>query len=359
MMVGINYPVPWNVYGIYLGSGNPPGSCPGMDVWPANLARNLAVLRDELGIQVVRLFLLGNAANYGAVAGGRTTLPDALDARVTDQLASMFGAFADAKLLVIPSLIDFKAFGVRKLVGRASKAPTNGCTDRHDIVNDNAIRARFFDQVLRPFLAISKPFRDVLYAWEVQNEPIWNVNEPSLTSLVTDLERTAVGKTRVTRFKMQTFLQEAIDIIERFDVEPRFSATVGHRFVRDLDRFPTGQLRQFHYYPLKLLGLTVVDRTLPAAATTRAFLGEIAAGIHGDPWPELAGADSPQAGTRARVRERLRLAQHKGYQLTLLWPDADGRHPFPGPDPLKFSRAAQDGIKDFHKLPAAASARRA
>lgn len=352
MMVGVNYPVPWNVYGIYLGSGNPPGSCPGMAVWPENLAANLITLRDGLGVQVVRVFLLGNAANYGSVVDGRTTLPEALDPRVTRELQAMFAAFAEAKLLVIPSLIDFKAFGERKVLGQAPRTRTNGCTDRHDIVNDTAIRQRFFEQVLRPFLAVSKPFRSAIYAWEVQNEPIWNVRELSVTSLVTDLERSAVGRTKVSRPAMQTFLQEAVDIIERFEVEPRFDATVGHRFARDLERFPTGRLRQFHYYPLRALGFALLDRTLPDAAITRAFLGEVAAGTHGDSWPELAGADTPRAGARTRVRERLRLAQQKGYGLTLLWPDADG-HTFPGPDPLKFSPAAQDGIKDFLKLPGA------
>ena len=31
MKVGFNYPIPWNVYGIYLGSGNPPGASPRME----------------------------------------------------------------------------------------------------------------------------------------------------------------------------------------------------------------------------------------------------------------------------------------------------------------------------------------
>lgn len=350
MMVGVNYPVPWNVYGIYLGSGNPPGSCPGMDVWPKNLERNLITLRDELGVQVVRVFLLGNAANYGSVSEGRTILPDVLNPRVGRQLEAMLEAFVQTRMLVIPSLIDFKAFGTCKLLAGTSRARTNGCTDRHDIVNDAVTRHRFFDQVLRAFLAISKPFRSAVYAWEVQNEPIWNVSELSPTSVVTNLQRAGVGRTKVRRAAMRTFLQEAIDIIERFDVEPRFSATVGHRFVRDLERFPTGQLRQFHYYPLNVFGIPLVDGTLPDAASSRAFLGEVAAGAHGDPWPELVGADGQSAGTRIRVRERLRLAQHKGYPLTLLWPDADGQNPFPGPDPLKFTLAAQEGIKDFQKL---------
>jgi len=350
MLVGVNYPVPWNVYGIYLGSGNPPGSCPGMGVWPRNLAENLTILRDELGVQVVRIFLLGNAANYGTVVDGRTMLPEALDPGVTRQLRAMFEAFEAAKLQVIPSLIDFKAFGERRVLGQGPVARSNGCTDRHDIVIDPVTRQRFFDQVLRTFLEVSKPFRSAIYAWEVQNEPIWNVRELSLTSLITDLERSAVGSTTIRRSEMQSFLQQAVDIIEHYDVEPRFQATVGHRFARDLERFPTGRLRQFHYYPLRVLGLGLVDRTLPDATITRAFLGEVAAGTHGAPWPELAGADAAHAGARVRVRERLRLARYKGYPLTLLWPDADGHTSFPGPDPLKFSQAAQDGIKDFQKL---------
>src|SRR6187399_338846 len=245
MKVGFNYPVPWNVYGIYLGSGNPPGTSPGMDVWPQNLRTNLSVLKRELGIEVVRMFLLGNAANYGTVSGRTTILPARLDPRVTEQLGEMFQAFADARMLVIPSLIDFKAFGQRQLLKAGPPPCTNGCTDRQAIVNDAATRRGFFDQVLKPFLAISRPFRDVVYAWEVQNEPIWNVTEVRLTSLVTGYQRGVAGGTTVSKPAMRAFLQEAIDIIEGFDVAPRFHATVGHRFRQDLERFPTGTLRQF------------------------------------------------------------------------------------------------------------------
>jgi hypothetical protein len=308
----------------------------------------LGLLKGELGIEVVRIFLLGNAANYGTVSGGRTILPAQLDPRVSEQLGEMFQAFADEDMLVIPSLIDFKAFGQRRVLTTGPPECTNGCTDRHAIVNDATTRRGFFSQVLTPFLTVSRPFRDVVYAWEVLNEPIWNVNEPRLTSLVTRVRRDVVGKTAISKLAMQRFLQEAVDIIEHFDVEPRFKATVGHRFARDLERFPTGKLPQFHYYPLNVLGVTLVDRTLPSAGTTRAFLGEVAAGSHGHPWPELNGADA--ADPRTRVVERLRFAQAKGYPLTLLWPDEDGGSMFPGPDPLKLSPAARAGVVDFQKL---------
>lgn len=369
MMVGFNYPHPWNVYGIYLGSGNPPGSQPGMDVWTTNLKSNLKTLRDDLGIRVVRIFLLGNAANYGSVAPGpivgdvtatgTTTLPTALHPKVSAQLTEMFQAFSDADMLCIPSLIDFKAFGRRVVLRPGPPVVTNGCTNHHDIANDATIRQAFFDQVLRPFLIISKPFRSAVYAWEVQNEPIWNVASVSATTILSPFQLDVAGGATITSSTMRTFLQEAIDIIEGFPVEPRYRATVGHRFKDDLGSFPTGRARQFHYYPLQvtvdvpLVGpqaVVVADRELPKFKDTEAFLGEIASGPrHGSPWPELGGADT--GGTRTRVLERLKHAQSKGYALTLLWPDVEPGAAFPGPDPIKLSADAQNGINDFQKLP--------
>ena len=367
MLVGLNYPHPWNVYGIYLGSGNPAGSQPGMDVWITNLKSNLRVLRDDLGIRVVRIFLLGNAANYGSIVPGpvvrdvtttgRLTLPVALHPKVSNQLTEMFHAFDAADMLCIPSLIDFKAFGRRVVLTPGPRAVTNGCTNRHDIANDATIRRAFFDQVLRPFLALSQPFRRAVYAWEVQNEPIWNVASLSATTLASPFQLDVAGGATIRNATMKTFLQEAIDIIEGFPVEPRYHASVGHRFKADLASLPTGRARQFHYYPVQVsvnvprVGprtLVVADRNLPTFEETRAFLGEIAAGPrHGSPWPELRGADTE--GTRVRVFERLKHARSKGYPLTLLWPDVDPGAAFPGPDPIKLSADAQDGIKDFQR----------
>ena len=368
MMLGLNYPHPWNVYGIYLGSGNPAGSQPGMDTWVTNLRSNLKVLRDDLGIRVVRIFLLGNAANYGSVAPGpvvrdvtitgRMTLPAALHPKVSVQLTEMFQAFDAANMLCIPSLIDFKAFG-RRVVLRPGPPPlTNGCTNRHDIANDPSVRQAFFDQVLRPFLALSQPFRSAVYAWEVQNEPVWNVASLSATTIASPFQLDVAGGATVRSSTMSTFLQEAIDIIEGFPVEPRYRASVGHRFVADLASIPSGSARQFHYYPVQVsanvprLGprtLVVADRQLPTFEETRAFLGEIAAGPReGSPWPELGGRDT--GDTRTRVFERLKLAESKGYELTLLWPDVEPGAMFPGPDPIKLSADAQEGIKDFQRL---------
>jgi len=369
MLIGFNYPHPWNAYGIYLGSGNPPGSQPRMDAWITNLRSNLKILRDDLGIRVVRIFLLGNAANYGSVAPGpvvrdvtttgRMTLPAALHPKVSAQLTEMFQAFDAADMLCIPSLLDFKAFGRRVVLRSDPSVVTNGCTNRHDIANDASVRQAFFARVLQPFLTLSRPFRRAVYAWEVQNEPIWNVASLSATTIASPFQLDVAGGATVRKATMSAFLQEAIDIIEGFPVEPRFRASVGHRFNADLASLPTGSARQFHYYPVQVSvnvprwgrrALIIADRQLPRFEDTRAFLGEIASGPrHGSPWPELGGADT--GGTRTRVFERLRHARSKGYELTLLWPDVEPGAAFPGPDPIKLSLEAQEGIKDFQKLP--------
>jgi hypothetical protein len=122
----------------------------------------------------------------------------------------------------------------------------------------------------------------VIHAWELQNEPVWNTYFGAP-------DHVAGGKT-VERTHMRVFLEEGLDRIRKHKV---FRSTVGHRFVDDLAAFPTGTGRQFHYYPKDVLGVTVVDRTLPDFTTTRAFVGEFGAMgkdangnyPHGHPWP--------------------------------------------------------------------------
>ena len=102
MHVGYNYG-PWNLYGNYLGHPGDWGR-----QWTENLATNLKRLK-EIGIDVIRIFLLGNASNYDTniLSGDRLSDP------VVDQLHKMFKAVKDAKCRIIPSIIDFKAFGHR------------------------------------------------------------------------------------------------------------------------------------------------------------------------------------------------------------------------------------------------------
>jgi hypothetical protein len=336
MRVGFNYPYPWNAYGVYLGSGNPCGSNAALDVWPARLEENLGILRD-LGVSVVRMFLLGNAANYGSVAQHRFTPPAALDARMLDQLGRMFEAFARTGLMVVPSLLDFKAFG------RRLPKVANGCGARSAIVRDATTRTVFIEQLLRPFLSASLPYRAQIHAWEVMNEPVWNVL-PFVPPYV-------AGGRSLGLFELGGFLRELLDVIEGAPFG--FVSTVGHRFARDLRLFPSGTAPQFHFYPARYRGVYVSDRTLPPASATGAFLGEIGAlggdatgkFRHGHPWRELHGEDARDE--TARVSSRLGLARDKGYELTLLWPDVVREPPVGAPDVIKLTPGAQRGIAQF------------
>jgi hypothetical protein len=336
LRVGFNYPYPWNAYGIYLGSGNPCGSNAALDAWPLLLEQNLRQLRD-LGVSVVRLFLLGNAANYGTVSAGGFRPPAALDARVLDQIGRMLEAFARTGLQVIPSLLDFKAFGHRL------SGVENGCGERADIVRVASARAAFIEGALQPLLEASRAYRAQIHAWEVMNEPVWNVL-PFAPSFI-------AGGRSLGLFQLRDFLRELLDVIEGAPFG--FASSVGHRFSRDLSYLPTGSAPQFHFYPARYRGVYLSDRTLPSAASTRAFLGEIGtlgrdgAGRyrHGHPWRELAGED---AGDEAsRVFSRLGLAREKGYTLTLLWPDLLREPPVGAPDVIKLTPGAQRGLAAF------------
>jgi hypothetical protein len=174
------------------------------------------------------------------------------------------------------------------------------------------------------------------------------------------------GGPSLSASEMTTFLTEALALIE---TKHGFTGTVGHRFSGDLDDFPTGKARQFHFYTkaqrIRLMpglpgtvfppqfidfGKVIVkDRTLPPFSETNAFVGEFATSAHeSEPWPELNGADA--GDTRSRVAERLRMIDSKGYALALVWPDPPETV---GPgviDPLKLTPEAQQGIIDFQKL---------
>jgi len=330
--LGLNYPFPWNAYGRYFGRGAPPGSEPELGRWLSELDRNLEVLKGRLGMSVVRLFLLCNGWNYGRLEAGRFVPPSELEGVFIEDLTRCLAIFRARGLKVIPSLFDFKAFG--------RSHACSGCGDRERILSDPWVQRTVLEQTLGKFLAASRPYRDVVLAWEVMNEPIWNVTRLA--------PRSAAGGPTTSAPVMSAFLERAL---ARIDSEG-FGSTVGHRYARDLSRYPSGTMRQFHFYPTGLFGQSVVDRRLPDFDSTRAILGEFgvqAPGEQGELWPELRGAD--RGGTRARTAARLRHVQSKGYRLALLWPDgidgAGGRTVPPGDDPLQLSADAQSGVEDY------------
>jgi hypothetical protein len=345
MELGLNYPYAWNIYGRYFGGGNPPGSEPLIDHWTENLQRNLLTLRDTLGMSVVRIFLLCNAFNYGTAAPGRLEQPRTAPAPMLAHLTRMLEAFAATRMLVIPSIIDFKAFGRYR--------PDNGCGNREAILTNPRERQLFLDEVVKTFAAAAKPYENAVHSLEIMNEPRWNIGALYNPAHI-------AGGLRIPKADMIDFLSRAVQIVN----DQGLPSTVGHRFLGDLRELPTGTRPQFHYYPLRAkrigpIGIprsidpVLKDRSLPRAEVTGAFLGEIGTSAeHGEPWPELHGADA--AETRARVRERLKLARNRNYRLVLLWPDSEGQVfnpglPGGGPDPIHLTSEAQEGVIDFLK----------
>ena len=312
MRVGCNYPWPWNAYGTYFGSRD-------LAFWTTTLDVNLGRLR-ELGVEVVRLFLMGNAWSYGRLDGEVFT-PGGHDPARVDQLDAMLAVFEKHEMAAIPSLLDFKAFH--------RPAGTRGHGGRSAMIADATARAHFFDSVFEPLLQESERHRGAVYAWEVMNEPVWCMVNPLA-------KRTSA---------VRAFLEEGLARVAAHG----FSSTVGHRFARDLDRFPTGSVRQFHYYPrtgLRAL-LPLTEQRLDAHVDTRAILGEFATRLdrsQGDLWPELPASE--QRDPARAVVARLRLVAEKGYGLALVWPDLDGAPVAPA-DPLKLSPGVAAGIREY------------
>lgn len=333
MRVGVNYPWAWNAYGTYFGAGAPPGSRPELDRWTSDFDQNLARLRD-VGVEVVRLFLFCNAHNYGAHRGGRFEHPAALHPRFTEHLALALASCRRRGVQLLPSLLDFKA------LGRAFGA--NGCTGRACLARTEFDRETFLERALTPLVEVCAAERAALHAFEVMSEPTWNLRRVSAPL-------SAAGGRTLTDVEMTEFLEGALQRIEA----AALPSTVGHRFASDLDRFPTGTLRQFHYYPERALGVTFVDRALAPHAVTRAFVGEFGVRAPGEGqgalWPALGGRDA--GDTRTRTRARLEHLASLGYPLALLWPDGtDGRGghaPVGGLDELQFSVGALAGVADF------------
>jgi len=370
MEVGYNYPWPFNRYGTGIGprdlENEPPlGNNSDVAVFrdrvthppEGSLARNLTFLRDELKITKVRMFLLCNAWNYGRrpfVSKGVFFVPD-LHPLFIKHFRDMLEVFAAKEMQILPSLIDFGAFYELDAIGSGGAG-----SGRTEIARGG--RQKFFNTVLKPFLAVSAEpaLRKTIFAWEVVNEPRWPLTNVSLINLLPGVPprpHTHTTGNDLDQQEMSIFIREALDIIEAAG----FASTVGHRFLGDLvtasvggSALPGGTKPQFHYYAKKVpaigkLQLPGDPDTIPEFAdlagdprTKGAFIGE----FHSDPnalWPELGGKDST---LRTASFERLKLLARKGYPLVFIWPDG-GPPGADATDALKLEADTILSIKDF------------
>ncbi len=380
LQVGFNYPTFSNKDGFNfgpfphvdpkdLGEGNP--------LFAATLPKNLQDLK-KMRVNVVRWFIMGNCFNYGPAPQLTVIPPQAIPPRLGKEIwhfdqpdflddpkyrgdpdgkkrifADHFSAclleFQKAGLKVIPSIIDFHAF-LDPFPDQRSPTLPNRARGRGDIIEDPIKRQKFFDFVLKKFLDLARPFKESVYAFEIVNEPTWNVRslKPAPPK---------IGNRNIPEPVMREFLDQACTIIE----DAGFPSTVGHRFFDDCLKLPTGTKAQYHYYPFTATVflipfvptiLTVNDdpdkipvhsdaltqirdaqrKVRPNFAAKgldveEVFVGEFGCRLpgefsadHGRLWPELNKADN---SVFEIVHERLEHLNRLGYKLAVVWPDLD------------------------------------
>lgn len=375
MEVGINYPsgpgTHSPTYGWDFGIA-PPGWGPLL--WKTLLADDLRQFR-ELGFVAVRWFILGDGLTYGTPKDGHpprlegnawrfTPPPSLAGTQILEDFQQMLEVFRQINaqggppIKLLPSLIDFLAFrpGMPMNEGWVKQG-------RADLVREPAKRTLFLQTVLKPLLELTwRPeYRDLLYAWELVNEPEW----VTYTDKPTPERPLAVED-------MRAFIREGAALINAlgYDATARrgyFRSTVGFAMYHSLFDRPAFQdsfgvwrpagwnspglgltLHQFHHYAQPAMmqnGLLVPH---PGGRLERntfdsrwpCIIGEIATGPDCNPWPELPLQD---------VHNRLTHAERCGYPATFLW---SARRPAeedqPGaPAPTLWTPRIRDHIQKF------------
>jgi hypothetical protein len=318
MQVGVNYP--WFDYGWDFGLGPPAWrggrSTPG---WYAEIDNHLRLFQD-LGISVVRWFILADGLTYGV--GGTAPVPDPVASRgwrfdppplsgeFLEQFAELLARFEAARangrpsIQLLPVLIDFYfcESGIRPVEKLNPSNPVTPTQDpdwvkrgRADALTDAAKRKRFLDHVLDPLLRASCRHPAVIYAWELINEPDW---------VTSGWHSSPFARTPVPEAAMRAFIEEGTERIRAAGFKP----TIGFASIGTLGQSGiTAEINQFHHYPggARALDRSDFDPSLPG------IIGEFAtAGT--DVWPDLTGSNQS-------VLHRLRLARSHGYPLAILW----------------------------------------
>jgi len=295
---------------------------PGSQV--SNLERNLTILR-ELGIQVVRIWLVANGLAYGSAPVKRKdyndgesagelanydwayTVPPRADPRYGYQFGQLLSLFKKCHMQILPSLLDFPWGGNSSLPTGPPGSPQDterrgfqalglAPGGRSDCFKDARKTDLLLGTLLTELLAVAAApeYKGVVYAFEVINEPAWNV-----------LFYGKLGTVRcpeATIDQMNHFLDQACRTIQGYGL----ASTVGHRFYQDIigsgfaPRFAvTGSKPQFHYYARSPLGLADPPQIkgswlFQGIPIPKPFLGEFdsAQNRHGNPWWELKGNDT-------------------------------------------------------------------
>jgi hypothetical protein len=253
VLVGFNYPWPGNRY-ISIGPNLSPRGDP--QPWRGNnlLMRNLKTLQ-RAGISVVRIWLMGDGANYdGRARFGFDNKrgyfwdfepPAHVDPAFIDDFRALLSIFADAEMQIIPVLVDFGFFD--EPPQRAWPPPTGEWTPtnggyprgRRTVATVEAYRKTFISGTVEPLIQVATEdrFKPWVYAIDVCNEPYWCV-----APITGGLFGRAVDVASMT-----AFLVDCVAAVKRANLP----STIGHRYLGDiagLFKAAVVEKPQYHYY---------------------------------------------------------------------------------------------------------------
>ncbi len=320
--VGVNYP--WLKQGWDFGEPVPRWGDRAQ--WKSRIDQELTAFR-ELGIFAVRWFILGDGTNYGMgspaprcegrlrrqeengrvrwVCDGRWEFdPLPLSQAFQEDFRDLLERFARAGIQLVPCLIGIGWSRPGFYLANSDGTPREDIVKggRADVINNPAKRRDFLDWVLQPLLEISQSFSNVIYAWELINEPEFVTRGSGMGN-----ENTKT----VEQASMFAFIREGIGRINSVG----FKSTVGFAKRETISQWRDlgVTLHQFHYYPRgEELPYHNFHPNWPC------FMGEFATNPrHIDEngrdrsWPELGGDQN--------VNRRLQLIAMKGYPSAFLW----------------------------------------
>lgn len=305
MQVGVNYP--WRDYGWDFGLAPPAWRAPGAEPrWAAEIDADLRHFR-ALGLTVVRWFILADGLAYGhgpdapredSTARTWRFNPPPLDDEVREHFRFLLERFAAARdageppIQLLPVFIDFHFCGRGRLPVGTPDWVKQG---RADALTDAGKRTVFLDRALAPLLEVAAEYSNLVFAFELINEPEWITN---------DWHPQGRWDLPVDTDTMAAFIREGTERIRAAGLP----TTVGFATGETPRRFPVEiDVDQFHHYPGGRQALPG-----PAPRDRRpVVLGEFATAAN-DVWPELARDGQG-------VFDRLKHAEAQGYSLALPW----------------------------------------
>ncbi|MBO6933991.1 MAG: hypothetical protein JJ863_03425 [Deltaproteobacteria bacterium] len=375
MRVGLN--LPWIACGHDFGHRPPPwngGSAPPKRDWAA-LGHELGAWRRELGVEVVRFWVLAAGVNYPVGAdprdhfalaplspedallgrGGRwlrgalvratwkesqrfvltsKTLPPLRESFLAD-FEALFRVAADAGVKLMPSLCSFELFHPVELQGADVFSRGRGALVFGNDGDDAAQIDRFLDATLEPLLDVAARYRDTLEAFEVINEPDWSVEGGPLHGRFHGWSVRIMPKT-VSAPMMARFLERGVERI----TERGLRSTIGFKLANPkwLPRALATRLatlgangdyvHQVHHYPSLYEPWRL--RRHDSLPIQPCIVGEMptsqakAFGVGHGWWRERLGDLSRAGDADAFLERRLEICAELGYPMALVWAAKSG-----------------------------------